>query len=540
MSDKLIAIQPLGFEAKEHVKPRKTMADQKPDVHENRFVVFVPYCDAFRPYIHDCVRSIRDQHYDNVKLVIVNDGGALPEDLGVEYVVISGEDNLGPAWSKWTFVNHVATNPEMYQPNDVVLILDGDDTLAPGALRCINNTYNTKKCWCTFGEATGKFCKKHSHALKEASRDKLSLQDMRTGEFYANHPRTFKAGLCKLFKKHHFMYQGEWLKKCTDLAIMYPVFESCGNEKISYIDRVNYIYREHDLNSYKTVSAEYKNKVLTSIQKQPKHAQVIDDIHIVMCSWKRYDNIPSQLKCLSEQSINNNIHLHVVNNNQDPEAIQAVNQHVELARISGVVNDRLHVHVSHYDNTHYGFARFLHIRDHLLTKYILDYVVIIDDDQLFPVDWLNNLWNSRHPGGYTGWLCRRWSGDNVDYWKGSDIKWYECRMLEQPVDLRPVHYVATCGCLIDVRIFHEKSMLWDTPHGLAHDTTVLNIEDLWLSYVAYRSEYTLKRSFLPMDVDLNLSNPDDEHSQWKQLHKQKQTLLEYLHGISPEWLNSHR
>jgi hypothetical protein len=114
-------------------------------------------------------------------------------------------------------------------------------------------------------------------------------------------------------------------------------------------------------------------------------------------------------------------------------------------------------------------------------------------------------------------------------------------MLEQPVDYRPVHYVATCGCLIDVRLFHDKSMLWDIPTDLPNGTTVLNIEDLWLSYVAYRNDYVLKRSFLPMNVDLNLSNPDDDkHSQWKQLHKQKQTLLEYLHGISPEWLNSHR
>lgn len=507
-----------------------TSADRSESL--NRFIVFVPYCDTFAPYIKQCIQSIHDQQYDNLCVVIVNDGGTLPEGLPGDCVVLQGDVNRGPAWSKWTFVNHVATNDQLYSPNDVVLILDGDDELTPGAIHCINNTYNNKKCWCTFGEASGKFCDQSTQLIS-----RVSFEDMRNEQWCANHPRSFKAFMCKHFKPEHFKYKGEWLRKCTDRELMYLVFETAGNNKISYIDRVNYNYREHQHNSYKTVSSDYKQQVLDNIIKQPKHARVLEDIHVVMCEWKRVNNIPTQLKCLSRQTVTNRVHLHILNNNTDPRAVKEIEHHVEQAHKSGVINSMFHVHVKHCDNKNFGFERFLYIRDHLLPKYLLDYVVIIDDDQAFSKNWLKKIWQLRFPGVYTGWLCKRWKSDNIDYWDGSTVTFSECRIENQPRDMSPVHYVGTGGSLIDTRVFQKESQLWDLPEGLPHKTTVLNIEDLWLSYVAYKQNYMLIRSLLPEMVDFNNHDKESHDNRlYVTLEKQKQVLLEYLNDLDPSWI----
>jgi len=96
------------------------------------------------------------------------------------------------------------------------------------------------------------------------------------------------------------------------------------------------------------------------------------------------------------------------------------------------------------------------------------------------------------------------------------------------------HYVATCGSLIDVSIFNEKSKLWDIPTDLPKGVIIYNIEDLWLSYICYQYGYTLKRSFLPELETLNKKNSSSEkNSLYQLLKKEKQLLFNYL--LKKDW-----
>ena len=91
------------------------------------------------------------------------------------------------------------------------------------------------------------------------------------------------------------------------------------------------------------------------------------------------------------------------------------------------------------------------------------------------------------------------------------------------------HYIGTAGSIIDVSIFNEDSLLWKIPTDLPKGVSVYNIEDLWLSYICFQYNYSLKRSFLPELKTLNIKNSSsDKVSLSRNLRKEKQLLFLYL------------
>ena len=41
---------------------------------ENHFVIFIPYCEVYSPYIIECLDSINNNDYQNYEIIFVNDG----------------------------------------------------------------------------------------------------------------------------------------------------------------------------------------------------------------------------------------------------------------------------------------------------------------------------------------------------------------------------------------------------------------------------------------------------------------------------------
>ena len=56
-------------------------------------------------------------------------------------------------------------------------------------------------------------------------------------------------------------------------------------------------------------------KLKRKLRNRKKLNQYIEDIHIVMCCWKRFQNLDSQINMLNNQTVSNRIHFHLVNNN---------------------------------------------------------------------------------------------------------------------------------------------------------------------------------------------------------------------------------
>ena len=103
-----------------------------------------------------------------------------------------------------------------------------------------------------------------------------------------------------------------------------------GKIEFSYIKDVVYYYREHNLNSYKTFKGN-KQELMDYCNNSEKCNTLIEDIHIVMCCWKRYQNLDAQVNMLNNQTMSKRIHLHLVNNNYDgKEELEEIVKNVKV------------------------------------------------------------------------------------------------------------------------------------------------------------------------------------------------------------------
>jgi glycosyltransferase involved in cell wall biosynthesis len=487
-----------------------------------KIIICVPYCEIYKPFIIKCLTSIENQQYNNYEIVIIVDGYSTELNLiydfiknKKQYTIFVFKENSGPSFSKWKFIEYLQTNVHKYSYNDIACIVDGDDYLENDALHTINETYQSYNCWVTYGNARGKYC---DFVMPE----NMNLwTNVRKEKWVFNHVRSFKLCLLLQFNEDDFKMDNNWLTKGTDRPLVYNTIELSGLDRCRHIDKIIYNYIEHDNNSYKTVDYKTKMKQLNYIFSIEPKIKIVEDIHIVMCVYKRPYNLEKQLINLNSQSVSNRIHLHLINNNPSLNDI--------FKYILSNPSNKLRYTVYNCDNTYFGFQRFLTIRDDVLKNHNLDYVIIIDDDQIFHDDWVENMYNLRNPKTYTAWYVKKWNINNLDYWKGSLITMTDARK-QTPKDLDDFHYGATSGCIIDVNIFNETSELWNIPKDLPDNVTVHNIEDLWLSYVIIKYyKWNIKRSFLPEKESLNeLLNDSNKQCLWKTLHTQKQILFERL------------
>jgi glycosyltransferase involved in cell wall biosynthesis len=486
-----------------------------------KIVVFVPYCSVYENYIIQCLESIEAQEYPTYEVIIINDGHSDTKiiDLYIKdksnYKLINFKENHGPAHSKWRFIEYIQQNISTYNYNDIAMIIDGDDYIEQHAFYTINKTYNSKNCWATYGNANGNFCQHNDKEIRD------DWDNIRKFNWIYNHPRTCKIYLLTLFKEDDFKMEGKWLSKGTDRPFVYNCIEWSGKNRTQSIPNVIYQYIEHELNSYKTVAYAEKQAQLKYIENLTPRNKIIEDIHIVMCCWKRIDYLESQIINLNSQSVAGRIHIHLLNNNKNN--IEKLNNLVDGFK----KKYKIKIHLSHYENIYFGFQRFLYVKTVLLKNFILDYVLFMDDDQLFYYDWVECLYNKREPNTYICWYGRKWE-DEMNYWTGSIINMTECRTNTR-TEITEFDYGATCGCIIDVNIFNENTELWDIPKNLPKNVTVYNIEDLWLSYVVrYFYNWKIKRSFLPEKETINEIDNCGKHSLYLSLYEEKQKLFEHL------------
>jgi len=462
--------------------------------------------------------------YRYFQVIIVNDGARNLKPVTdfimrkENFILVHRESNGGPAASKWTFLQYIQSNLRRHNLNDIAMIVDGDDYLTNDrVLETINNTYLQHKCWMTYGNATGSFCKSGKAIPPEWTQ-------VRSNPWIYTHPRTFKVALALAFRQEDFQMDGIWLTKGTDRPVVLTCIELAGFERCKFIEAVLYNYVEHEQNSYKTVPNELRIKQLNYIAGLPPKQKIVEDIHIVMCCWKRLEHLEQQLKNMNEQTVAHRICFHLLNNN--PDTVEELNK---LVSDMSHIYTNIKVHVSHYKNKFYGFQRFIYVRDVLLKYYNIDYVIIIDDDQIYTHDWVEKMVALRKPQTYSSWYGKVWDASNLDYWTDTHITFKDCYTGAKP-DIKELQYGGTGGSILDVSIFRPDSKLWCIPADLPDGVLVYNIEDLWLSFIVRKYYgWSIQRTFLPDKNIINVKGSSAElNSLWKLVYSQKQKFLTYL------------
>jgi glycosyltransferase involved in cell wall biosynthesis len=150
------------------------------------------------------------------------------------------EDRIYAAKNIWTALNGGLVQAA---DDDVICLLDGDDELnGCYALEPIRAAYQSPNVWLTYGSY-----ERMSGDPRTFNGPYRSDDRVRTFRWHASHLKTFRYGLWKHLPESALKDpDGEWLKVCSDVAIMIPLIEMAGMLRTRYIKQT--IYQYNDLN----------------------------------------------------------------------------------------------------------------------------------------------------------------------------------------------------------------------------------------------------------------------------------------------------
>ena len=216
-------------------------------------------------YIEKCISSVASQCYDNYHMYIINDNSTdltlevasnfiavLPPDLQDKFTIISNEENIG------ALANQVTTITTCTNPDDIVVLLDGDDWLAndPDVFSFINRTYNEEVLF-TYGSCHSLVDNLDLIAQPypiEVIKNKTYRKHLFTWGMPYTHLRTFKKSLFdKVSPEVYLDENGRYWRAGGDNALFYPLIEKCDSpNQIKAIQRILYIYNDtNPINDYK-------------------------------------------------------------------------------------------------------------------------------------------------------------------------------------------------------------------------------------------------------------------------------------------------
>ncbi|MFW6129800.1 MAG: glycosyltransferase [Atribacterota bacterium] len=136
---------------------------------------------------------------------------------------------------------YICTSKEVNK-DSIVVHLDLDDSFYNNkVLDRVYKEYQRHDCWLTYGSY---IC---SNGVKDNWNKSIPKKVWRNNSHRRNiwsttALRTFKKWLWDHIDYNDFIYKGEWIEKCTDMACMFPMLEMAGPKRVRYIRDILYFY----------------------------------------------------------------------------------------------------------------------------------------------------------------------------------------------------------------------------------------------------------------------------------------------------------
>lgn len=236
---------------------------------ENKLIFIVPFRNCFH-YIEECANSLLSQDYTNWVAYFSDDKSfdythtKIPKDN--RFVYHRNEERLTALMNIHETIKRANPNP-----NDVICVLDGDDYLCrPDAMKIVNSLYQDETLL-TYGQYLFPWGEVgHSKPYKD---EEDFLNNLRGG-FLASHLRTYKYKLYEKFLEldpnlDNFKSEnGEFFSMTYDVAMMTPLMEIAGFDRIKFNEVPIYQYRLHE-NSDQNISRELQLKFEKEIYRKP-------------------------------------------------------------------------------------------------------------------------------------------------------------------------------------------------------------------------------------------------------------------------------
>lgn len=235
----------------------------------HKLIFIIPFRNCF-PYLKECAVSLINQDYENWVALFSDD-----KSFDYSEKAIPNHDKIFYHRNE----ERITALPNIHQailranpnPDDIICLLDGDDHLIGNdVMKLVNEMYQDNTLL-TFGQyqySNGNIG--HCRPYQEEEFNRL-----REGSYWASHLKTFKYKLylemmnqdpelsCYKNKK------SKYFTMTSDIALMTPLMEIAGFERVKFNPKPVYMYRLHSNNDHMTDFNLQKN-IEQEILSKPK------------------------------------------------------------------------------------------------------------------------------------------------------------------------------------------------------------------------------------------------------------------------------
>ena len=217
----------------------------------NKFKIVIPSYNNEK-WLEPNLASILNQTYTNYEVLYIDDCST-DETFSQVSQIVSDLPNWRIARNETNMRRGYNLSP--YNPliidfmedgEDILLFVDGDDWLYEDTtLEKINELYNQKGCWMTYGSFICYPSGDIGNPQNTPYPDEVHFHNAyRQDTWRASHLRTFKWHLYKQIKKEDLIFTetGEFYFHAEDLATSFPCLEMCPKEKIGVVPFLTYVY----------------------------------------------------------------------------------------------------------------------------------------------------------------------------------------------------------------------------------------------------------------------------------------------------------
>jgi len=245
----------------------------------HRFIVFsCGYnCSA---WIKQHMESISNQTYENYVHVLVDDAST---DNSLSEIKMNANDKTfyhsNDRNMKWLANSVEYLDQYIKSEEDIIVVVDMDDWLAhSGVLTRLNEVYNRKRCWITYGTFQssdgGRVRPEHNESKW------MHKRSFQKSAWAQTHLKTFKAFLWEQIDKQDFKVGGEYAPCNYDRAIMYPMMFMTPTKKIRWLPDIVYILNTENPLRTKVINKEQSKHLY-------KHFTTKDYSHYKILERKR-------------------------------------------------------------------------------------------------------------------------------------------------------------------------------------------------------------------------------------------------------------
>jgi len=197
-------------------------------------------------FIAKCINSTKTQSFKNFTHYIIDDCST-DNTYNIMKEAVKGDDRyviLQNSKKGTTLKTHIRLMEDFkYEPDDIIIHLDGDDWLYDSnVLETVKDIYNSKGCWATYGDYIA------TDGSPSICRETTDNHFRQTVHWKWSHLRTFKRFLWDNINQDDFLdSNGQLYTSAPDLAILLPILEMVGCERLEYIKKPLLVYNRNNI-----------------------------------------------------------------------------------------------------------------------------------------------------------------------------------------------------------------------------------------------------------------------------------------------------